>query len=176
MLIFLRFRSSTNHCFAEHYKYLMLESYLNITTFVFTMPKEIPKYGAQETLQFVGMNELTIEEQEAVNEISTKEFEKVKRELKNNVSIVVHIKCYKKEGGKDKYSLHIRVLAPTKIIESCKSHDWDLTRALHKSFEDIHNQIAHTFKGNATRLPILNKDKAKRLREFNLKGTDRRLR
>ncbi|MBI4141788.1 hypothetical protein HY484_02600 [Candidatus Woesearchaeota archaeon] len=137
------------------------------------MKKEIPKYGTQEVLQFVGLNQLSIEEQEAVNSISTKEYEKAKRTLKNTLSVVVHIKCYEKEGGRKKYSLHIRAIAPTKIIESCKSHDWDLPRAVHKSFQDIHKQIAHHFGTNATRPALLNKDKAKRRREFNLKGTDR---
>jgi len=136
------------------------------------MKKEVPKYGTQQVLQFVGLNSLTIEEQDAVSTIATKEYEKAQRALKNTLSMVVHIKCYEKEGGRKKYSLHIRAIAPTKIIESCKSHDWDLIRALHKSFQDIHNQIAHVFKGNATRPSTLNKDKSKRRHEFNLKGTD----
>ncbi|MBI4140387.1 hypothetical protein HY485_00975 [Candidatus Woesearchaeota archaeon] len=136
------------------------------------MKKEVPKYGTQQVLQFVGLNSLTIEEQDAVSTIATKEYEKAQRTLKNTLSMVVHIKCYEKEGGKKKYSLHIRAIAPTRIIESCKSHDWDLVRALHKSFQDIHHQIAHLFKGNATRPSTLNKDKAKRRHEFNLKGTD----
>ena len=54
------------------------------------MKKEIPKYGTSEVMQFVGLNELTGEEQDAVNQISTAEFEKVKRELKNIMSMVVH--------------------------------------------------------------------------------------
>lgn len=140
------------------------------------MQKDVPKYGVNEVLQFVGLKDLSIEEQTSVNEIATKEFEKVKQKLNNIISLIVHLKSYKKEGGKNKYSLHIRVLAPTQIIESCKSHDWDLVRALRKSFEDIHRQIEHIFKTNATRPTFLNKDKGKRRHEFNLKGADRRLR
>ena len=136
------------------------------------MKKEIPKYGIIEAIQYVGIHDLPIEEQDIINDIATKEFEKIKQELKNTISLVIHVKCYNKQGTRNKYSLHIRVLAPTQIIESCKSHDWDLVRAIRKSFEDIHHQIQHTFKINATRPSLLNKDKAKRRREFNLAKTD----
>lgn len=131
------------------------------------MKKEIPKYGVQDVLQFVGVNDLSIEEQVAVNEVSTKEFEKIERMLNNRVSMVVHVKLYTKQGGKNKYSLHVRVIAPTGEIESCKSHDWDLMRALRKSFEDIQNQINHRFHSNATKLHIPHQKLGKRKRQQN---------
>lgn len=132
------------------------------------MKKEIPKYGVQDVLQFVGVNDLSIEEQVAVNDVSTKEFEKIERMLNNRVSMVVHVKLYTKQGGKNKYALHVRVIAPTGEIESCKSHDWDLMRALRKSFEDIQNQINHRFHSNATRkhIPHQKLGKRKRQQEF----------
>jgi len=136
------------------------------------MKKDIPKYGANEVLQFVGLNKLAIEEQMTVNQLATKEFEKVERMLHNIVSMIVHIKEYAKEGGKNKYSLHVRVMAPTAIIESCKSQDWDLTRALRKSFEDIQNQIQHKFHSNATKLHIPHQKGGKRKREQNLMGSN----
>lgn len=136
------------------------------------MKKEIPKYGSNEVLQFVGLNDLAIEEQIAVNDLATKEFEKVEKMLHNKISMVVHIKEYTKEGGKNKYALHVRVIAPTGEIESCKSNDWDLVRALRKSFEDIQNQIQHKFHSNSTRIHIPHQKQNKRKREQNLMGSD----
>ncbi|GEM_PF-1016152 len=136
------------------------------------MKKEIPKYGENKVLQFVGVKDLTIEEQELINDLSTKEFEKVKQSLKNTISMIIHVKNHGKKGAKNKYALHIRVIAPTGIIESCKSHDWDLARALRKSFEDIKNQIEHKFKGNSTREHKSHQKLDKRKREQNLLGSD----
>lgn len=132
------------------------------------MKKDIPNYGVNEILQFVGINSLSIEGQVAVKDISTREFEKVKRQLKNIISMVVHVKVYSKEASKAKFALHIRVISPTQLFESCKSHDWDLVRALRKSFEDIHNEIEHKFKTNATREHVPHQKLGKRKRQGNL--------
>jgi len=115
------------------------------------MPKEIPKFGTHEIIQFVGVHDLDPDEQMLVNKIATENYEKIKRELHNVTNMVVHIKCYEKEGGKKKYSLHVRAIYPSRVIESCKSHDFDLARALHKSFDDIKEQIKHHFHSDRTR-------------------------
>ncbi len=110
------------------------------------MAKIVPKFGTHEMIQFVGVNELNAEEQELVSRLSTESYEKFTRILKNIEQMVVHIKTYENEGQKKKFALHIRVKAPTSaIIESCKSHDFDLARALHKAFDDIRVQIEHKF-------------------------------
>ncbi|MEK6961309.1 MAG: hypothetical protein AABX47_09130 [Nanoarchaeota archaeon] len=97
-----------------------------------------------EIIQFIGVNKLDTEEQEAVMRLSEEYYEKIKRQIKNRMSLVVHVKTYQKEGGKAKYALHVRLIAPTRVFESCKSHDWDLPRALHKSFKDLISEIKHT--------------------------------
>jgi hypothetical protein len=110
------------------------------------MEKQIPKFGTHEMIQFVGVNELAPEEQELVSRLSTESYEKFTRLIRNIEQMVVHIKSYESEGGKKKFALHIRIKVPTKeIIESCKSHDFDLARALHKAFDDIRVQIEHKF-------------------------------
>ena len=106
------------------------------------MAKEVPKYGTHEILQFVGLKDLDADEQEIVNRLSTEYFEKVKRAAKNIINIKVHIKCYKKEGAKKKYSVHIHVKIPTQaIIESCKSHDFELQKTIHAAFQDVQTQL-----------------------------------
>ena len=106
------------------------------------MAKEVPKYGAKEILQFVGLKSLTPEEQNIVNRLSTPYFEKIKRAARNLTNIKVHVKCYNKEGSKKKFSVHIHVKLPTRaIIESCKSHDFELQRCIHKAFQDVQVQL-----------------------------------
>lgn len=110
------------------------------------MAKIVPKFGTHELIQFIGVSELQPEQQELVSRLSTESFEKFTRLLKNIEQMVVHVKSYESEGGKKKFSLHVRLKAPTSaIIESCKSHDFDLARALHRAFDDIRTQIEHKF-------------------------------
>ena len=96
----------------------------------------------QEMIQYVGVSELEPEEQLEVSRLSTEYYPKIKRQLKNIMSLVVHIKKYEK-GGSTKFSIHVRVIAPSRLFESCKSHDFDLARALHKSFEDVQSEMRH---------------------------------
>ena len=108
------------------------------------MAKEVPKYGEQEILQFVGLKDLSPDEQDIVHKLSTEYFEKVKRATKNLTNIKVHIKCYKKEGSKKKYSVHVHVHLPSNaIIESCKSHDFELQKTIHAAFQDVQEQLRH---------------------------------
>ncbi len=115
------------------------------------MEKEVPKFGVQEVIQFVGVSELSAEEQSIVNTITTEYFAKIKRKLHNITNMIVHIKCYEKEGGRKKYSMHIKVSAPTHMFDSSDADDWELPRALHKAFEDIEHQIQHRMHTDVTR-------------------------
>ncbi|MBW2973455.1 hypothetical protein KY346_03625 [Candidatus Woesearchaeota archaeon] len=107
------------------------------------MAKEIPKFGVHEIIQFIGVKDLEPMEQETVQRLTTENYEKIKRDLKNMTDMKVHVKTYKKEGTKKKYSIHILVSFPGKAIESCRAHDFELPRALHKAFNDIKEQIHH---------------------------------
>ena len=110
------------------------------------MAKIVPKFGTHELIQFIGVHELSPDEQELVSKLSTEHYEKLQRTLKTIENMTVHVKQYEKEGERKKFSLHVRVKAPTHaVIESCKSHDFDLARALHKAFDDIKTQIEHRF-------------------------------
>lgn len=121
-----------------------------------------------EIIQFVGIHDFSIEDQAIINEIASSEFVKIKRALENIVSLVVHVKSYSKSGSKAKFALHIRVISPTRVFESCKSHDWDLVRALRESFEDLHRQMEHKFGVNATKKHIPHQKQGKRKRQNNL--------
>jgi hypothetical protein len=118
------------------------------------MPKDIL---IRELVQFVGLKDLAPEEQDLVQGLTTKAYEKLKRDLQNTASVVVHIKRYKKASGpgeekRQKFSVHVKVIAPTKKpLVSSMAHDWELPRAVHKAFNDIQAQLKHAFYTDATR-------------------------
>jgi ribosome-associated translation inhibitor RaiA len=113
--------------------------------------KVVPKFGTHEIIQFIGVSELQPEEQVLVSHLSTEHYEKLSRMVKNIENMTVHIKRYDKDGSKPKFSLHIRIKIPsTAVIESCKSHDFDLARALHNAFDDLRTQIEHKFHGGSS--------------------------
>jgi len=96
-----------------------------------------------EPIQIIGIKELDESDRNIVNKLANEYFLKIKRELQNITSLIVHIKCYKKEGKKKKYSINTRAIAPTRMFESSKAADWDLARTLHKSFKDLEREIQH---------------------------------
>ncbi|MBN2112135.1 hypothetical protein JW707_03485 [Candidatus Woesearchaeota archaeon] len=100
----------------------------------------------EEVIQFIGVKDLSDEEQATVNMLSTEYYGKIKRSLKNLTSLAVQVKTYQKEGAKKKYSVNVRVIAPTHIIEADKASDWDLARTMHKAFKNIEHEIEHKLK------------------------------
>ena len=115
------------------------------------MTKDVPKFGEQEVIQFVGVSDLDAAEQAVVHSLTTEHFEKIKRKLHNIVNMSVHVKCYMKDGDRKKYSLNVKVSAPTKSFDSNMSDDWELPRALHKAFDNIMHQIEHRLHNSTTR-------------------------
>jgi ribosome-associated translation inhibitor RaiA len=97
-----------------------------------------------EPIQVIGIKDLDDVEKDTVNQLANQYLEKLKRDLKNMTSIVVHIKITNKEGNRKKYNIKTRAIAPTKIFESSDA-DWDLARTLHMVFNDLKRQIQHSF-------------------------------
>jgi len=89
-----------------------------------------------ETIQYIGVSDLRIPEQETVHKITEEYAQKFKHTASEFEQIIVHVKVYNAEGARRKYSVHIRVLNPKHSFES-KTDDWDLSPVLHQGFEDI---------------------------------------
>ncbi|HJZ18634.1 MAG TPA: HPF/RaiA family ribosome-associated protein [Candidatus Nanoarchaeia archaeon] len=70
---------------------------------------------------------------------------KIGRKLKNISSFIVHIKEYNKSGMRKKFSIHVRVIVPTRMIEA-EAFDWDFKRALHKVFKKLEEEIERRFR------------------------------
>ncbi|MCH8328792.1 MAG: hypothetical protein IIB81_00175 [Nanoarchaeota archaeon] len=97
-----------------------------------------------EPIQIIGIKDLDEMEIESVNRIANRYYGKIQREIKNIASLTIHIKSYEKQGRQKKYSVHVKVMAPTRIFVSTKAFDWDFEKALHKSFEDVIREIQHS--------------------------------
>jgi len=117
----------------------------------FSMTKEVPKFGEKEVIQFTGVSDLSAEDQAIVHTITTEHYEKIKRDLHNLTNMTVHVKCYEKDGNRKKYSLNVKVMAPTKEFNSSNADDWELSKALHEAFINIRNQIQHRLHSNTSR-------------------------
>lgn len=97
-----------------------------------------------EPIQIIGIKDLDEMEIESVNRIANRYYGKIQRQIKNTASLVVHIKSYEKEGKQRKYAIHVKVIAPAGIFTSTKAVDWNLEKALHKSFEEVEKRIQHS--------------------------------
>jgi len=97
-----------------------------------------------EPIQIIGIKDLDDMEVEAVNRLANRYYGKIQREIQNITSVVVHIKSYRKQGRQRNYSVHVKVMAPTRIFVSTKTHDWNLEKSLHQSFGDVIREIQHS--------------------------------
>lgn len=97
-----------------------------------------------EPIQIIGIRDLDEMEIESVNRLANRYFPKIQREIKKINSVAIHIKSYEKEGREKKYSIHVKVMAPTGIFTSTKAFDWNLETALHKSFNDVIREMQHS--------------------------------
>lgn len=97
-----------------------------------------------EDIQFVGYDDLDDKEKAILNKLATEYHEKMQRFfLKHPMNIIIQIKKLKKEGDKQKYTIHARVNAPANFAQSSKAADWDFARTLHKAFKDLERSIEH---------------------------------
>jgi len=101
------------------------------------------KLKGDPIIQYVGLNELSAEEQEIVKQLSTEYQDKIQKEMETPTSVSVHIKLYKKEGEKKKFSITLKTVAASQTFETKNASDWDLKRVLHKAFKNLERLVLH---------------------------------
>ena len=111
-------------------------------------------------IQYIGLGNIGPSERRILDTLSSEYYDKIQRSLKNITSVVIQIKVHSKNNSKKKWSINMRVIAPTRIIESDNAVDWDFARTLHKSFNQILQELEHTFRS---------KDQPWKRKERNLK-------
>jgi len=91
-------------------------------------------------IKYIGLKELDINEQAIVKDILEEEYEKIHRLIKNITNVNFHIKLYNIEGKAKKYSVHIKIEAPTRIF-TANTADWDLAKVTHECINAVKKEI-----------------------------------
>ena len=74
---------------------------------------------------------------------------KLQKKINNELNLVLHLKAYNK-GGRQKYSVHIKLEYPGQLI-AINQDDWDLETALRKTFDNAKNAVKKKFRGDSSR-------------------------
>ncbi len=99
------------------------------------------------SVETIGFDVLSGEEKNIFDKLTQEYLAKIEMKLKNLSSIKVHLKDYSKEGKRNKYSIHVKFIGPTKIFEA-SACDWDFARTLHKMFKNIEGEIENRFRSS----------------------------
>lgn len=97
-----------------------------------------------EEIEIQNVEILTPEEKESAEKILNDYCKKIKRLVKSDLKLKVHIKEYNKEGKRRKFSINVDLHFSRRRLKS-DAADWDLTRTLHKSMIKLQNEIEHEF-------------------------------
>ncbi|MBA3064036.1 hypothetical protein FP803_01220 [Candidatus Woesearchaeota archaeon] len=97
-----------------------------------------------EQIKIIGIKELDDSEVGTVNRLAKEYYSKIQRAIKNITSLVIHVKSYEKTGNRKKYSVSLKVVAPTRTFDS-KAAEWELAKALHLAFNKVERMIEHRF-------------------------------
>tara|TARA_Y100000034_G_scaffold133940_1_gene200977 strand:- start:204 stop:590 length:387 start_codon:yes stop_codon:yes gene_type:complete len=71
-------------------------------------------------------------------------FGRIQRKVSNISEMIFHLREYKKDGKREKFSLHTRIALPNKVIEA-DGFDWRFKKAVEKSFKKLEEEIEHRF-------------------------------
>ena len=101
-------------------------------------------------IQFIGLNQVDLEPYQKYNvqKIASNEAMKLQRKIKNEFTLVLHLKEYAKPGKQEKqhkYSVHLRIEYPGKIV-TVSQDDWDLETALRMTFANAQNAVGNKFR------------------------------
>lgn len=101
-------------------------------------------------IRYIGLKNLRPLQIKEVEEISERNFDRIRRDFKD-ATLVVYIKKQDRLG-KPMFSVNLRLDdASIRNILLAKETDWDLPRVMHKVFDNLSNEINHKFKTNVTR-------------------------
>ncbi len=109
-------------------------------------------------IKYVGLGELSIDEQQTLKRIVEQESVKVTRATRDPVDLMVKIKVHKNAGKRKRYTIHMKAStkngvfnAKTGETPSKNSGDWDLTTAAHKAIEKLAAETDHKMKSSAAK-------------------------
>lgn len=95
-------------------------------------------------IKFLGLDQLDNIQKDKAIILSERYYGKI-GVFVNEPEIIVHFKLLNKEGSQKHFFIKARVNAPNLMFES-EQDDWDLSRALHKVFNNLENEIRKKLK------------------------------
>jgi len=98
-----------------------------------------------DAIRYIGLNDLGAEEKTTVNKLTDEYFQRLKRDMHNELQLVVHVKVlHQKESKRKEYHMEARAEAPTQIFES-SNEDWNIEVCTHDLFRKLEKEIKHKF-------------------------------
>jgi len=98
----------------------------------------------EQKITYKGLRKLDAFEISTVQNLAEKNFPKIARNF-SNANLTVDVKKAAVKGKRSRYTIILRVAAPTKTVFSAKHTDWELQRAVHRAFDNIKNEASHRF-------------------------------
>lgn len=101
-----------------------------------------------DQVQYIGLRDLKLTENQGqlLQKIVELESGKLQRQVRNELMLVLHFKTHDRDAKKQKYSVHLKVEYPGRIL-TVSQDDWDFETALHKTFDNARNALKNRFKG-----------------------------
>ena len=97
----------------------------------------------KRNIDIQGIEELDEKEKIRTIQLIEEYYPKIERQLKNVISLNIHIKIYDK-GGKKKYSIQAKLKSSINAFESNAS-DWDFAKTIHKVMNKLQNEVEKRF-------------------------------
>ncbi|MFH1972552.1 MAG: hypothetical protein ABIJ18_03695 [archaeon] len=107
-----------------------------------------------EDIQYKGLKNLDSIQIKEVQNLCENELIKIKRELRSQTAkMFIDIHLQEKDGKREKFSFHIRILNPT-IVLTAKHSDFQIMKALHKSFDNLKTEGDKKFRKDVTKSKV----------------------
>jgi len=104
--------------------------------------KQIPE---KEFINFIGIQkEDGIDKAQAFTE-AIKTFSKLKKILKQETNLTIHIKKHEVEGKRKKYSVHAKIRSPDHFFEA-SSIKWDFLQGVRDSLKTLEKNVIRKLK------------------------------
>ena len=98
----------------------------------------------EQKITYKGLKKLDSFDISTVQTLVERNFPKIERHF-DNATLTVDIKKASKTGNRSRYTVLLRVTAPTKTILKAEHTDWELQRAIHRAFDNIKSEARHKY-------------------------------
>lgn len=107
------------------------------------------------SVRFIGLDKTKLKPYQKVSlkKLAQQESLKLQRDIHNNFNLKIHVKEYNKGGKRQKYSIHLKVKYPGRLLiaDRGKEDNWNAELALKKAFIGAQNKVRSRFRGDTSR-------------------------